>query len=164
MVKKAAKKGHVEAQFILGQRYYQGDGFETDFEQSLVYLRLAAEQDFKPALFLLSVINEDLSSEPYNFGEAQNLYVGSAEQGFAPAQRMLGRMFLKDGWMADDIRMQEVGAMWSVLAMLRGDEAAEFDVSVAEISLGDESLPRVQIRAKTVLKKLCWMWIYFTLA
>ena len=110
------------------------------------------------------MINEDLSGEPYNFGEAKILYVGSAEQGFAPAQRMLGRMYLKNGWMVDDIRMQEVGAMWSVIAMLRGDEAAEFDVSVAESRLGDESLPRVHIWAKSVLKKLFWMWIFFTLA
>lgn len=110
------------------------------------------------------MINEDLSSKPYNFGEAQNLYVGSAEQGFAPAKRMLGRMYLKDAWMAGDIRMQEVEAMWSVIAMLRGDEAAEFNVSVAERGLCDESLPRVHIWAKSVLKKLFWMWIFFTLA
>ena len=73
MVIKSAKQGQVEAQFILGQHYYQGDGFEKDFEQSLVYLRLVAEQDFAPALFLLGVINEDLSSEPYDLGEAQKI-------------------------------------------------------------------------------------------
>ena len=86
------------------------------------------------------------------------MYVRSAEQGFAPGQRMLGKMYLKDGWPADDIRMQEAGAMWSVIAMLRGNEVAEFDVGVAESRLGDESLPRVQILVEDCFeKKLCRM-------
>jgi len=54
-------------------------------------------------------------------------------------------MYLNDGWLADDIRMQEVGWMWSVIAMLQGDESAEFDVSVGESRLSNESIPRVQI-------------------
>ena len=144
-LKKAAKQGQIEAQLILGQRYYQGDGFEKDFEQSLVYLRLAAEQDDAVAQFLLGYINEDMFSEPVDLIKAKKLYVRSAEQGYAPAQRMLGRMYLKDGWLADDLRMQEVGLMWSVIAMLRGDESAEFDVSVGESRLSNESIPRVQI-------------------
>lgn len=151
--KKAAKQGFLEAQYILGVRYYKGDGFEKDIEQSLVYLRLAVEQDHAPAQFLLGFINEDVFSEPWDLIEAKKLYIRSAEQGHIPAQRSLGKMYLKDGWLSDDVRMQEVGLMWSVIAMLQGDGPAEFDVSVGESRLSNKSIPRVQIMVDDCFNK-----------
>ena len=49
--------------------------------------------------------------------------------------------------------MQEIGLMWSVIAMLRGDKSAEFDVRKGEKNLRNESISRVQILVKDCVEK-----------
>lgn len=150
--KEAAEQGSIEAQFLLGQRYLQGDGFEKNIEQSLVYLSLAAEQDFAPAQFLLGSIYQSIH-KPWDEIEATKWWIRSAEQGFPPAMRELGKKYQKDGWLADNHIMQEVGLMWSVIAMLVGDETAEFYVQMGENRLSEESIARVRILVEACFKK-----------
>ena len=49
--------------------------------------------------------------------------------------------------------MQEVGLMWSVIAMLVGDESAEFYVQMGENRLSEESIARVRILVEACFKK-----------
>ena len=96
---------------------------------------------------------QDEFVEPWDRLAAQKWYIRSAEQGFTPAKRTLGKMLQKEDWLADDLKMQEVGLMWSVIAMLQGDKPAEFDVRVGEGRLSEESIARVRILVDDCFEK-----------
>lgn len=49
-----AERGDAEAQFRLGLRYSEGDGVTRDSGRALHWLRLAADQGFEAARFLLA--------------------------------------------------------------------------------------------------------------
>ena len=151
--KKAAEQGSLEAQLILGQRYYKGVDFEKDMEKGFAIISKLSTQGFAQAQFELGLIYNDRYTMLHDEVEASKLWIRSAEQGFTPAKRELGKMFQKDGWLANDLRKQEVGLMWSVIAMLKGDESAKFDVRVGEGRLSEESLARVRILVENCLEK-----------
>ena len=151
--KKAAEQGSMEAQLMLGQLYYKGVYFEKDMEKGFAIIRKLSTQGFAPAHFQLGLIYNDGLSKPWDEEEAKKLWIRSAEQGFTPAMRELGKRFQKSGWLADDHRLQEIGLMWSVIAMLKGDESAKFDVRVGEGRLIEESIARVRILVENCLEK-----------
>lgn len=51
--KRAAKRGHVEAQFMVGRMYHEGLGTERNREKAIQYLGRAAEQGHDEAMSLL---------------------------------------------------------------------------------------------------------------
>ena len=53
---RAMEAGDGKAAFILGARYYQGDGVEQDIEKALEYHCKAAELDFIPAFNLIGFL------------------------------------------------------------------------------------------------------------
>ena len=55
-----------------------------------------------------------------------------------------GERYLKDGWLIDNIKMREMGLMWSVIAMLQGYEPAEFNVMSYEIIFNEDSINRIK--------------------
>ena len=151
--KKAAEQGSMDAQLILGLCHYKGIYFEKDMEKGFAIISKLSTQGFAQAQFELGLIYNDRYTMLHDADEAAKLWIRSAEQGFTPAMRELGKMFEKTGWLYDNLRMQEVGLMWSVIAMLRGDESAEFDVSKGEKNLSNESISRVRILVKDCIEK-----------
>ena len=151
--KKAAEQGSLEAQLILGQRYYKGVDFEKDMEKGFAIISKLSTQGFAQAQFELGLIYNDRYTMLHDEVKASKLWIRSAEQGFTPAMRELGKKYQKDGWLADNLIMQEVGLMWSVIAMLKGDESAKFDVRVGEGRLSEESIDRVRILVKDCVEK-----------
>ena len=142
--KLSADQGYVFSQMIMGTLLYDGDGVEKDVEKSLEYLMKAAEQNLADAQWKIGQIYEDIDDGARSAFEAVNWYRLAADQGHAPAQSKLGERYLKDGWLIDNIKMQEMGLMWSVIAMLQGYEPAEFNVMSYENRFNEDSINRIK--------------------
>ena len=81
ILEEAAAKGDPEAQFVLGNCYYEGTGVEQNYEEAVKYFRLAADQGLSWAqqnlglcYFLGAGVEQDCE-------EAVRLYRLAADQG-----------------------------------------------------------------------------------
>ena len=91
----ATEQGDAEAQFNLGNMYFEGLGVpQNDAEAARLY-RMAAEQGIAEAQFNLGVLYSTGRGVPENDTEAARLYRMAAEQGIARAQFNLGVMYFE---------------------------------------------------------------------
>lgn len=113
---KAAEKGNIEAQYLLGQIYDDGglgkvipgpDGSYTD----------GREVDFHPV--------------PQNLGLAAKWYRMAAEQGYAAAQNHLGSMYLDGRGVPQDYAE---AYFWLSLASAKGFHSSTNDVDARDIA------------------------------
>ena len=97
--RRAAKQGHVEAQFNLGFMYATGRGVTQDetvaVRVAVRWYRLAADQGYAGAQSNLGVMYEKGRGVPQDETEAVRWYRLAADQGLAEAQHNLGRMYEK---------------------------------------------------------------------
>ncbi len=92
---KLAEQGDAEAQFRLGERYYNGDDVEQDYEEAVKWYRKAAEQGNASAQYCLGMCYYCYSGNvvAQDYGEAVRWFRKSAEQGNAYALYWLGRCY-----------------------------------------------------------------------
>jgi uncharacterized protein len=88
-----AEQGVIEAQYNLGQMYYEGQGVPQDYQEAVRLYRLSAEQGYAKAQYNLGVMYDEGRGVPQDYQEAVRLYRLSAEQGHASAQLNLGYMY-----------------------------------------------------------------------
>lgn len=88
---KAAKKGHIDAQVIMGNLYVRGLGVEEDFDKATFFFRKAAENGDRVAQYNLGYCYE--TSIYSNKREAFNWYLKAATQGDADAQNNVGLFY-----------------------------------------------------------------------
>ena len=101
-IKKSAKQGNAEAQFLLGEMYSLGQGVSKDDKQAFYWIKKSAKQGNAEAQFLLW--------EMYSLGQGvskddkQAFYwtKKSAKQGNAEAQLALGLMYLDGSGVSRD--------------------------------------------------------------
>jgi TPR repeat protein len=87
---RAAEQGMTEAQRLLADRYYSGDGVAKNHVESVKWwLALAASGD-RDAQYRLGVCFHNGEGVPENAAEAVKWYEKSAQQGYAQAQFVLG--------------------------------------------------------------------------
>jgi len=91
--RKAAEKGHADAQNNLGLMYLHGEGLEKNHTEALNWLRKAAEQDCEWAQFNLGTMYQKGEGVEKNYTEAIKWYRKAAEQGLTMAQYTLGYMY-----------------------------------------------------------------------
>ncbi|HEX4758475.1 MAG TPA: tetratricopeptide repeat protein [Terracidiphilus sp.] len=92
-MREAATAGDTQAQFALGN-YYFNIRFETlDYLQVLTWYRKSAAQGFAPAQNQLASMYENNIGLPQDDKNAANYYRLAANQGYAPAQNNLAAMF-----------------------------------------------------------------------
>ena len=102
----ANNQGSLEAEYLLGQLYENGDGVAQDFDQSRYFFGKAAEQGYPPAQYKLGklLINaefddprEDARSEEdvqQKMTKGVALLRNSADSGYAPSQYEMGLLAL----------------------------------------------------------------------
>ena len=111
LFRKAAEQGHPEAQYQIGECYYEGFndwGVEVDESEAVKWYRKAAEQGcYAARLYLTAVEHGDLDAQNVQsetpkdgegvdkyYAEAVRWYRKAAEQGDAEAQWHLGASYL----------------------------------------------------------------------
>ena len=111
-----AEQGDADAQFLLGRRYFNGEGVPQNYQEAVKWFRLAAEQGDADAQFLLGRRYFNGEGVPQDYQEAAKWYRLAAEQGQADAQFSLGNMYaLGEGVPQDDVQAHK----WINLAALR---------------------------------------------
>ena len=85
VLREAAERGDIEAQFRLGSIYYQGRGVSLDYSEALKWLRKAAERGHADAQFRLGIIYYQDRGVPLDYSEALKWLRKAAEQGHVDA-------------------------------------------------------------------------------
>ena len=116
--------GDADAQFNLGERYYNGDGVDRDEEEAERLWRLAAEQGHADAQLSLGKFADRFT---YRTAEAGRWYRLAAEQGHVDAQYELGNwnaglIFNAEG---DRLRDAAEAVRWYGLAAEQGHFLAQ---------------------------------------
>lgn len=96
-----ANKGDAFAQWVLGTKYYSGNGVMKDNVEAVKWMLKAAEQGYDQAQYKLGLDyymkgleakKDDLSPDS-NFKAAMNWFHKAADQGYIAAQLKLGEMY-----------------------------------------------------------------------
>ena len=88
-----AKKGHADAQHLLGLMYYMGRGVARDYKQALQWHRKAAMQGKADAQYVVGAMYYTGNAVPQDHKTAISWFRKAAEQGHAEAQHALGLMY-----------------------------------------------------------------------
>lgn len=124
--RKAAKYGHVEAQYELADCYWLGDGVvENDSEAFKWYLK-AAEQGHAKAQNSVGNFYFNGWEVPKDYVEAVKWYLKSAEQGYDEAQNKIGDCYYLSQGVSQDY---SEAAKWYM-------KAAEQGYAIAQRNLG----------------------------
>ena len=112
---RAAERGHVDAQYELGQMYAQGLGTTQDFEQALHWYLLAATQGHAKAQFNLGFLHAHGQGVEQDYVKAYEWYAISDASGYALAKQNLDYIGKKPTpeelelaqWRADSFRYRD---------------------------------------------------------
>jgi alpha/beta superfamily hydrolase len=97
-------KGDREAQFNLGNMYYNGQGVLQDYKEAVKWYRKSAEQRYKGGQYNLGFMYEKGRGVVQDYKEAVKWYTKSAEQGLVQAQFNLGNMYRKGQGVLQDYK------------------------------------------------------------
>ena len=92
-LRKAADQGDAEAQYQLGNCYYDGDGVAKNYAEGVKWYRQAAEQGLASAQFKLGLCYKAGNGVAEDPAEAVKWFNRAAEQGFARAKFHLGHCY-----------------------------------------------------------------------
>ncbi|MBR1774373.1 MAG: sel1 repeat family protein, partial [Bacteroidales bacterium] len=87
---KSAKQGLVDAQYMLGVCYAEGDGVVQDYKQAVYWYTKAAEQGLAEAQYNLALKYANGEGVVQDYKQAVYWAKKAAEQGIAEAQYILG--------------------------------------------------------------------------
>jgi TPR repeat protein len=121
----AAEQGHAAAQYMLGWRYFHGEGVARDYTQMAFWLRKAAEQGNAQAQYNLGDLYHDGQGVPQDYAQAALWYRKAAEQGNADAQYLLGLLYYHGLGVPQDYTQT---AAWYRKAAEQGHAAAQCDL------------------------------------
>lgn len=123
-IEAAAEQGNAEAQFKLGNMYYDGEGTEVNYEKALYWWEKAAEQGDVKAQFQTADMYYCSYGEGMSWDKEKALYwyEKAAAQGHIKAQFKTGCMYYKgDGTK----RNKEKALYWFEQAAAQGHERAQ---------------------------------------
>lgn len=130
----AAQRGEPEAQCAMGGRYARGDGVAQDFAKSLEWYTMAAQQGDATAQWNVAVLlahgQGGIDLDPK---KAALWCQKAVDQGFAPAQATLGRMYAAGEGVEKDVG--KALALFQ-LAALQGDMEAQYNLAVLHEQAG----------------------------
>jgi uncharacterized protein len=127
-VYEAAEKGDAEAQFALGNIYYNGEGITQDYEQAAFWTYAAAEQGHIPAQFYYGLLLENGEGVERNFKEAVEWWKRAAAQGNVDAQYKLGSTFALERGVAEPDYAS--AAVYYLQAAEQGHALAQLELAV----------------------------------
>ena len=143
-LRQAAEDGDADAQFVLGGRYYWGNGVPQDKAEAAEYFRKAAEQGDARAQFNLALMHSKGDGVRQNKAEAAKWYAKAAEQGDAEAQFNLALMYD----LGEGIEQDKTEAVkWYTKAAEQGDASAQFNMG--NMCRTGEGVPQNKAEAAT---------------
>lgn len=116
-----AKQGDSEAQFRLGDRYYNGGGIEQNYEEAVWWWNKAAEQGDADAQNNLGICYSNGEGVVQDYKEAVKWFRMAAEHGQADAQFNLGRCYENGEGVKQDFKEAE---KWFHKALEQSDDTA----------------------------------------
>ena len=122
-----AEQGDVEAQFELGNLYYNGEGVEQDYTEAVKWFRLAAEQGNASAQCRLGVCYLGEYGVIQDRKEAVKWFRLAAEQGDASAQWNLGYCY---SWGAG-VQDYKEAMKWYKLSAEQGHVIAQYSLGLS---------------------------------
>jgi hypothetical protein len=130
-----AKQGDVVAQYDLGLMYDSGLGVLKDSDESVRWIRSAAERRYAPAEFSYGLMFDDGDGVAQSYREALKWYMRAASKGNVEAQNNLGVLYIKGHGVEVDMVLAH---MWFNLAAIHGDSVAvkNRDQLAADMSRG----------------------------
>ena len=127
LLHRAARGGHVEAQWQLGLLYAGGEGIKLDYVQAATWIKRAAEQGFARAQSVMGWLFANGFGVRQSSEEAGRWYLSAARQGSAKDQYMVATMF----------RFGRYGVEKNVAQMIRWYQAsADQGFAPAQYALG----------------------------
>ncbi len=149
-LKALAEKGDAEAQYSLGDMYYDGEGVEQNFKEAAKWTRKAADQGHATAQFNLGMMYERSQGVEKDDKEAVKWYLKSAEQGDAIAQMALGRMY----YLGKGVEQDYVTAYaWSNIAAANGDEMGKLIKGNTAKKMTPAQIIKAEALAKEMIAK-----------
>ncbi len=126
--KRAAEKGHPEAQTALARCYEDARGIAQDYAEARKWYAAASEQDIREARYGLAVLHSRGLGGPKDEGSAVSLSRRAAEQGHTGAQVFLANLLST----ADDVPHDNVEAVkWFREAAESGHPEGQLGLGVA---------------------------------
>jgi TPR repeat protein len=111
-LKQQAANGNAEAQCILGDSYYDGQGVPKDDAQAALWWRKAAEQGLADAQNNLGASYDNGEGVPQDYAQAAFWYREAAEQGLAEARYNLGVLYYEE-WVGQGVPQDDTqAAFW----------------------------------------------------
>jgi TPR repeat protein len=142
-LRKAALRGHAEAQVQLGVCYQQGFGIEKDLAQALAWFRRAAEQGNPRGQLQVGLAYRRGEGVAADLAQATAYIRKAAEGGHPKAQIELGLAYRDGRGVAAD---PEQAAFWLGLAAAKGSPAARALATGARGRLNDEQRAALDAR------------------
>ena len=125
-----AKKGHADAQHLLGLMYYMGRGVQRDYKQALQWHRKAAMQGKADAQYVVGAMYYTGNAVPLDHKMAISWFRKAAEQGHAEAQHALGLMYrYHAAGMPQDVVLAYM--LWNLAAASGNANAVEQRAAIA---------------------------------
>ncbi len=121
--RKAAKQGHVKAQFLLGLMYRNGEGIRQNNTEAVNWLVKAAKQGHVKAQFILGLMYDRGKGVQQDDAKAVIWYRKAAEQGNAYTQWRLGEMYSAGEGVNQDFKE---AFKWYQMSANQGDADAQF--------------------------------------
>lgn len=87
---KTAENGDIDAQEIVGKRFYYGRRTPRDYEKAFMWLKRSADGGNAPAQVLVGYMYDKKEGVPQDFAKAAEYYRRAADQGSSIGRRNLG--------------------------------------------------------------------------
>jgi TPR repeat protein len=129
-----AKKGHAEAQHLLGYMYQKGMGGAKDFsqevnnEEAVRWYRAAAQQGHVMAQGALGFMYGSGRGVPKDYAEAAKWFRKAAEQGDAPSQMVLGSLYQNGNGVLQDY---SEAVKWFRKAAEQGEPSSLYSLGIS---------------------------------
>jgi uncharacterized protein len=132
------KKRYTEAQFELGEIYFNGKGVSRDLTQATFWFRMAAEQGQAESQLMTGMMYMKLNEN----AEAVKWYRKAADQGIAEAQFCLASMYTSGLGITQD---ETEAINWYHKAAMQGHTDAQSMLGM--LYAGDKAIPKDLVRA-----------------
>lgn len=146
-----AEQGDVNAQWVLGFMYLNGEGIPQNYKQAVYWLTKAAEQGFPLAQFNLGFMYDNGKGVPQDHKKALDWYKKAALQGLAEAQTNLGVMYAADQSALHDYA---IAYSWFNLAALQGDELGRKNRNLVLKNMSSSQIKEGQILSTAFYEKI----------
>lgn len=125
--RQSADLGHAEAQFKLGNMYYNGDGVNQNYSEAMKWFRKVADQDYAEAQYNLGIMYFDGYGCTTDYFEAKKWFQKAANQDYAKAQLNLGIIYFNGFGVTKDY---PEAAKWFRKAADQGNEKAQSNLGL----------------------------------